>query len=256
MIFAYNTDFNRPFIMKLISLNIWGGHLSKPLLQFIKDHKDVDIFCFQEVYHNAPEKVSTEDRENHLSIFSEIQKILDQHMGFFKPAVKGVYGLAAFVKKDIMVSREGDTTIHHNPDYPGLGPTHSRILQWLECLRDEKTYTILNVHGLWNGQGKNDCPERIQQSHHIKNFMNHLKTPYVLCGDFNLNPDTESLRSIADSAVDLIKTYDIKSTRSSFYTKQEQFADYLFTSPDVIINDFSVLPDEVSDHLPLLLDFI
>jgi len=49
--------------MKLITLNIWGGHMFNPLLEFIQAHQDIDIFCLQEVYHQAPHKVSDEDRE-------------------------------------------------------------------------------------------------------------------------------------------------------------------------------------------------
>jgi len=33
------------------------------------------------------------------------------------------------------------------------------------------------------------------------------------------------------------------------------FADYAFASKNIKINQFQVLPDEVSDHLALLLDF-
>ncbi|MGL6035657.1 MAG: hypothetical protein ACRC0B_00600 [Legionella sp.] len=39
--------------MKLITLNIWGGYIRNPLLEFIHEHKDIDIFCLQEVYNNA-----------------------------------------------------------------------------------------------------------------------------------------------------------------------------------------------------------
>lgn len=53
----------------------------------------------------------------------------------------------------------------------------------------------------------------------------------------------------------LIKKYDVKSTRSSLYTKENKYADFVFTSPEIKINDFKVLQDEISDHLPLLLDF-
>jgi len=56
----------------------------------------------------------------------------------------------------------------------------------------------------------------------------------------------------------LIKDYDITSTRSKLYTKHKKpvlFADYIFTSPEIEVRDFKVLPDVVSDHLPLLLDY-
>jgi endonuclease/exonuclease/phosphatase family metal-dependent hydrolase len=54
----------------------------------------------------------------------------------------------------------------------------------------------------------------------------------------------------------LIREYGITSTRSSLYaTSPVMYADYALTTPGVKVNEFKVLPDEVSDHLALLLDF-
>lgn len=241
--------------MKLMTLNIWGGHLKNRLLEFIKFYHDVDIFCFQEVYNNAPNKISTEDREVSLNIFSELQTILSDHNAFFRPVVGNIYGIGMFVTKEIDILEEGEFTIHENPYYQGSGPTHSRSLQWLTCQEKNIKYSILNVHALWNGMGKTDSPERIAQSQRINQFMAAIKSPKILCGDFNLRPDTESLMILEQGMINLLKKYDIKSTRSNLYQKEEKFADYIFTSPGIIDNSFEVLSDEVSDHLPLLLDY-
>ncbi len=241
--------------MKLMTLNIWGGHVKEPLLKFIKEYEDVDIFCFQEVYNQAPSKISTEDRAVCLTIFSEIQSLLPNHQGMFRPIVKGVYGLALFVRKNMDVLGEGEISIHDNPNYPGHGPTHARNLQWVECGIDKKIYSIVNVHGLWNGQGKTDTPERIAQSQRIRAFLDTINIPTLLCGDFNLRPDTESVEILAKGMRNLVQEYKVTSTRTSLYHKEEKFADYIFTSPDIVVNDFEVLKDAVSDHAPLLLDF-
>lgn len=242
--------------MRLITLNIWGGHVNEALLNFIETHSDIDIFCFQEVYHNAEAIISTEDRQHNLNIFSEIQDLLPEHRGFFKPVVKNIYGIGMFVKNTVDILGEGDVTIFDNPNYPGIGPTHSRKLQWLEYCFNNKTYAILNVHGLWNGQGKTDSPARISQSKRIKEFMNTISAPKILCGDLNLMPETDSLKILEEGMCNLIKLHNFTSTRTSLYPKTEKFADYILISPDIIINQFEVLPDEVSDHAPLFLDFI
>ncbi len=241
--------------MKLITLNIWGGHVLAPLLEFIKAHQDTDIFCFQEVYHDAPEKISTEERLVCLDIFAQLQKLLPNHEGFFRPVVNQVYGIATFVKKHIDILEEGEVSIHHNPNYPGRGPTHSRNLQWVECQVNHQTYSILNVHGLWNGMGKKDSTERIAQSQRIKAFMETLNTPKILCGDFNLRPDTESLKMLEEDFNNLIHLHQVSSTRTILYEKEEPFADYVLTSPEIKVNAFCVLQDVVSDHAPLWLDF-
>lgn len=241
--------------MKLITLNIWGGHVRQALLDFIKAHQDIDIFCFQEVYHNAKDKVSLEDRKVSLAIFSELQTLLPEHDAFFRPAVRGIYGLGTFTRKNIKVLNEGDISIHINEHYCGNGPTHSRNMQWLECRVDQQIYSILNVHGLWNGMGKTDTPERIAQSQRIRNFMDTINHPKILCGDLNLRPDTESLKLIEQDLQNHVRLNHVSSTRTSLYPKAEKFADYILTSPEIKVLKFEVLKDEVSDHAPLMIEF-
>src|SRR3569832_1646722 len=182
--------------MRLITLNIWGGHVRDPLLEFVTTHRETDIFCFQEVYHNAPKKISDENRPVSLNIFSELQLLLPYHRSFFRPVVNHIYGIGMFVKKGIDVLEEGEVYIYNNPAYQGIGPAHSRNLQWVRCQIDHKAYTIINVHGLWNGKGKTDTPERILQSQKIRAFLDAAKTSQILCGDLNLRPDTESIKML------------------------------------------------------------
>lgn len=241
--------------MKLITLNIWGGHIHSPLIEFIKAHQDTDIFCFQEVYHNAPERISTEDRKVSLNIFSELQELLPDHQAFFRPVVENVFGIGMFIRNKMEILGEGEVTIHTNPNYSGRGPTHSRNLQWAKCRIDGRDYSIVNVHGLWNGKGKTDTPERIQQSQRIREFVDGLPNPKVVCGDFNLRPDTESVKILEAGMTNLVKTFKVATTRTSLYPREEKYADYIFTSPEIAVNNFEVLKDEVSDHAPLFLDF-
>jgi endonuclease/exonuclease/phosphatase family metal-dependent hydrolase len=241
--------------MELITLNIWGGHLKDPLLKFIHNHKDIDIFCLQEVYHNAPHKVTKDDKELSLNIFSDIQKLLPNHYAIFKPAVENIYGIAMLLKKNIDIVSEGELNIHQKKHHPGIGENHSRNLQWVECEMDNQTYSIINVHGLWNGMGKNDSPDRIEQSRRIRHFMDIINTPKILCGDFNLRPDTESMQIIEKDMNNLITINKIRSTRTRYYKKDEKFADYILTSPEILVNKFAIMGDEVSDHSPLYLEF-
>ncbi len=75
-------------------------------------------------------------------------------------------------------------------------------------------------------------------------------------GDFNLLPDTESIRMISNNlgCLNLIDKYNIKSTRTSLYKKPLRFADYVFVSNNIKLKEFKVLPDEISDHSPLFLE--
>ena len=244
--------------MKLITLNTWGARIKEPFSDFIRKNKDVDVFCFQEIYDKAEEILSADYPDTSFNIFSELKELLPEHNGYFRPVLEGVYGIAIFVKNSIETISEGEVFIH-----TGVGKTkegifsghHDRNLQWVEIKVKKKVYSILNVHGLWNGQGKTDTPDRLAQSHKIKDFLNTVSGPKILCGDFNLRPNTESIKILEKNMSNLIKTFKVETTRTSFYTKPEKHADYIFTSPEIKINHFEVMPDEVSDHSPLLLDF-
>ena len=85
--------------MQLISLNIWGGHVREPLARFIKTYQDVDVFCLQEVYREADHKIALDDRVVNLHVYEEIEKLLPNHQGFFRPVVDGIFGQAIFIKK-------------------------------------------------------------------------------------------------------------------------------------------------------------
>ncbi len=78
----------------------------------------------------------------------------------------------------------------------------------------------------------------------------------ILCGDFNLTPHTQSLKMLASDMHNLVDIYQVTSTRTRLYPREEKFADYIFTSRDIAVNKFEVLKDEVSDHAPLFLDFV
>ena len=49
------------------------------------------------------------------------------------------------------------------------------------------------MHGLWNGKGKTDSLERIEQSRKAKTFLETVNGAKILCGDLNLLPNTHAL---------------------------------------------------------------
>jgi endonuclease/exonuclease/phosphatase family metal-dependent hydrolase len=224
-------------------------------MEFFRNYRDIDIFCLQEIYKNATkDKVGEEWQNDALNLFSDIQNILTNHTGYFRPAVEDCYGLAIFIKNEIRVNEEGDITIYDVGKYRG-GGNHSRNLQFVKVLHNNKELLVANVHGLWNGNGKTDAPERLHQSQVIKQFLDGTDGKKILCGDLNLLPDTESLKILEEGMTNLVKEHDVTSTRSSLYIKPDKFADYILVSRDMKVKNFKVLEDEVSDHLPLLIEF-
>lgn len=243
--------------MKLISLNVWGGAVNEPLLKFIQKNSDVDVFLFQEMHHNATEKTNWGNRGNS-NLFSDIKKILPNHTGFFAPAQDDEYGLAGFISTNIDIIEHGDIFIHRYKDAMTEmdGTLLGRNLQYFK-VNTPKPLTIMNFHGLWTGKGKQDTNERITQSNRIVEFAKSVKNDFILAGDFNLMPDTESIKIIEDMGLkNLIKEYNITNTRTSYYKKtSDKYADYTFVSPGIKVLNFKIMSDEVSDHAAMYIEF-
>lgn len=244
--------------MKLISLNAWGGQVSE-ILDFFKKYQDIDIFLLQEIFHNGTERTIFNKKERK-DLFSEISELLPDHRGYFAPSIGTEWGLAIFIKKSISVLEQGDSFVYLNSDSM-MGQdseTVGRNLQFINIVLNSKRLNILNFHGLWSSQGKLDSPERLDQSEEIVRFIKKLTGGIILAGDFNLHPDTQSLSIIENKLVlkNLVKEYNIESTRTSLYKKPEKFADYVLCSSGVVVKDFLALSEEVSDHKALLLEII
>lgn len=242
--------------MKIISLNTWAGVVLEPLLEFFERNKDVDVFCLQEIYSKAEGKTQKHpELDMKLDLYEQLQELMvDTHVGYFRPAHKDFYGQAIFVKRGISVEEEGDILIFENTD-PAYGRgRHNRNLQYVRFLVNGTPTLVANVHGLWNGMGKTDTEERLEQGRRIRTFIGSRFEQKIVIGDFNLNPDTESLSMAEEGLRNLVKEYGITSTRTSFYEKEGKMADYALVSPEVNVLDFKVLPDEVSDHAALYLE--
>ncbi len=252
--------------MKLITLNTWGGRASiKNLLDFFKKHNDTDIFCLQEIFHNAQDAVRLSAAGKPLTdiepiLLQKISELLPDYNILFHPHFKDYYGLAMFVHKKYNIISEGEIFVHKYKGYSDMVDIggHARNIQHVTIKTDVGTepITIINFHGLWNGKGKTDTEDRLMQSTNILNFIKTLDKPYIIAGDFNLKPDTKSIKILEDNNLrNLISEYKITNTRTKFYNKPEKFADYVLVSKGIEVKDFKVLPDEVSDHAALELNF-
>lgn len=253
--------------MKIITLNTWGGRAGREkLLAFFEKYKDTtDIFCLQEIWSAPYEDLEgraaggqTIDHEQVMVYgMQEISELLFEHVSYFRPHFLDDYGLAMFVKKDIKITEEGEVFVYKHKGYVPEGDlgNHARNIQYVSLEINNNPLTVINFHGLWNGKGKTDSDDRVNQSKNILDFIKNISGDFVLCGDFNLLPETESIKMLENSGLrNLIKEYGVTSTRTSYYTKDEKHADYILTTKGIAIKDFKVLPEEVSDHTALLLE--
>lgn len=260
--------------MKLICLNIWGGKIHDKVLDFIKQNASTtDIFCFQEIFRSDREVITHSSYSN---IIREVEALLPGFNGFFYPTAdhgdtggyvdfKLYFGQETFVKKDIEVIENGNVFIHKDYNeltlYPNGKPNFPRNFVYTILEKNGKKFLVLNVHGFWEPAAKIDNEERFRQSQIILDFIEKYDIPKVVAGDLNLRINTKSLAMLDDNLRNLVKEYEVKTTRSLLYDSKwrvehdDKYADYIFVSRDVQVLDFKVFQDQVSDHLPLYLEF-
>lgn len=254
--------------MRVMTLNCWGGKVLEPLLEFISRHESTtDVFCFQEVlFGNEPTGNVHGTRTN---LFDEIRIILSNFQARKRLAPDGSHfagldphvpvGQAIFVRPEIPIEEDGgfDTYDAADPIAEDRSVTTTGHVQFVRLSSTISSLVIANLHGLWQREGKVDNPARFRQAEIIRGFLGKQPGAKILCGDFNMLPEMASYRVLTDGMDDHVSMNAIPTTRSRLYAHiaKAPHSDYILSSPDLRPTKFEVLPDIVSDHLPLILDF-
>ncbi|OGZ96670.1 MAG: hypothetical protein A3J10_02060 [Candidatus Sungbacteria bacterium RIFCSPLOWO2_02_FULL_54_10] len=258
--------------MKIIFLNTWGGKAYEPLMAFLSEHSaSADFFCLQEVFDSPSSR--TVSWGGRADILADFRSTLPEHEGYFSPAVQNfdgdeymdfplIHGNAIFAKKDITIASHGDMLIAGD-GWPDSGDIQAfpHKMQYVSFQKEGKMYTLAHLHGTPVPSSKRDTPARIAQSQRVADFLAAEKGEKILGGDFNLLPDTESIRMIERAGMrNLITEYGITTTRNALSYGQypeadrQYFADYAFVSSGVGVAHFAAPQMEISDHLPLVLE--
>lgn len=258
--------------MKLVSLNIWGGQVFEPLLEFIKQHApDTDIFCLQEVFQSSSGiEVSRGARMNILEDIKRLLPDFDVFTGWAQDNFDNdgpvdfevTTGLATLVRKPFKVLSSENIFIYGEKNGTNLEDPTTMPANML-CTKiqvDRKEYMVCNIHAYAYPGDKLDTPGRIEQSQKIADFLAKYEKGKILCGDLNLMSGVESLKMLEKNMENLITTFNIPRTRSAlslyYGTPDEQkYADYILVSPDIKVSDFQVPNLPISDHLPMILYF-
>ncbi len=225
--------------MKIVFLNVWGEHMQESLADYLaKQARDTDIFCFQEATESMKRACSAV-----LSHYREISdyKYISEHENFPQ---------ATFVRKDIAVLSSG--TLMHDDMDRGLAV-------YVKIRVEGSEVYVCNVHGNSRPVEKLDDAGRLAFSKGLISFFENKDVPVVIGGDFNLLPETESVSMFERVGYrDLIQEFDIDTTRNRLvwdrYPVKMNYSDYAFINNKMQLLSFSVPKNEVSDHLPLILN--
>ena len=265
--------------MKIMCLNGWGGKLYDTLLPYLS-HNSPDILCLQEVVHSpATHKdwLTYRDGDDVLpqraNFFRDVASALPDHLAIFCPAAQGVlwddhtevpsqWGLATFVRKSFPVIAQIQDFVHNTYSPNGYGEhPRSRNAHAIRVFDYEKNrpVCVAHMHGLRDPRGKTDTPERAEQARKFVSIATRLAESndlLIACGDFNVEPESETLKMLSEAGLtDLVTTRTKKGTRNSYYKKPGRYADYMLVNAHVNVLDFKVVFEpEVSDHCPLVLE--
>jgi len=263
--------------MKILCLNGWGGREHAALLAYLRAAPP-DVLCLQEVIRcDAPKAELTyrdEDRvlSQRSNFFGEVAEALGDHDAYFAPASTGPlwddesayasqWGLATYVRRTLPLLGFVQGFVHGDYAHEGFGAhPRPRTAQGIRVYHadTDSCVSVLHMHGLRDARGKIDTPERAAQAERFLSLAGALSRPgdvCVLCGDFNVLPESETLRMLSASGfTELVSAFEFPTTRSPLYEKPNPWADYMLINRRDAVADFEVVYDPVvSDHCPLAL---
>lgn len=260
--------------MKLLNINV-GIKIdnTQKIAEFIKKESP-DIVALQEVVRHLESSVFTEFRSK-----SGIEEVVgvDYPNKFFGPLwITDAFRKEGKIHRDFGgLIEQGNEILSKFPMTEAVNEhfyksyayaidwtnwkkeDHGRALETVELNINGKQLQILNLHGIWTEDKKGD-ERTIRECEFVVKKAKQKNIPTIITGDFNLLPETKSIQLINKEYINLIDKFNIKSTRPDFNDGLESgknVVDYVFVSEDIKVNNFKVANTDITDHLPLSLEF-
>lgn len=241
--------------MKLVQINAWCGKLGHPLIDFLKTEKP-DIVCIQEASdiqgHAGPLFVSLDEIKSGAGFQYAIMAPVLSY-----PFMKREYSFGNAVLSNLphddyeVVFTRGSYTKGFDITEDDL---NIRNFQHLTFQIGNEAMHILNHHGHYIPKSKAGNDETMRQMGILAKYIEGLHGKIILCGDFNLSPESSSIGIINDRLVNLPVKFGIKNTYSEVH-HNHIVCDYIFVNEQVEVKQFRVADQIVSDHKALIVEF-
>ncbi|HYK08653.1 MAG TPA: endonuclease/exonuclease/phosphatase family protein [Candidatus Eisenbacteria bacterium] len=266
--------------IKLLCLNVslFDDNNAK-LAKFLKEEKP-DIVCLQEVsrkvddsaYDEFISKDFVDTATTHLPFSSyapnwSLKDFWQKNFHgkeLFEHDFGGIVEYGNYTKSKFSITSKKSVFVQGKYEYitdweefakhPG---EESRNVLVVDLQIDGQNVRILNYHGIWS-RDKRGTSRTEAASTMLLQLAREVDYPTILCGDFNLFPDTKSMQMLNEKFVSLVDEYKITHTRpqsNELSSEKRNVVDYMLVTNDIIIDSFTVLDSDVSDHLPLVLEF-
>ena len=249
--------------LKLLQLNINAlNHLSQ-LQNFLQQHT-FDILQFQEVVGKGTTMGNIYSSPDSMEI---LEKILGPSYQSFlakndtiTSSPTAYFGSATFIHLRHPVVHHEIIWLHkRNTPFPQESHQYGHMTRSVLAVKiatDTTPLWLLNTHLTW-GPTQEDTPEKMQQSKKLLEFVASLKEPFLLSGDFNVDNNSQIIRTLEKYGRNLPKEYQVTNTlnprthRARHLFPKGLAVDFIFTSPTLLVKDFQMLHDDISDHLGL-----
>lgn len=264
--------------MKLLCLNVCQFDKNNERLEKFLNENSYDIVCLQEVTRRIEigaiqefvsyDSISKSTDYMESPFFAPIwalkrfykenfhgQELFDHNM-------QGYVEFGNYIRSTLEISYGQNIFLQGNyvmrTDWSEWPEVDSRAVQVVDLLiKGAPGLRILNYHGIWT-KDKMGNETTVNACKRISEIAAEVEYPSIICGDFNLFPDTESMRVFEDKYVNLMNKFDIRTTRpdsNAFKDNKRNVVDYVLCSKGLQVNDLTVIESDVSDHLPVVVDF-
>lgn len=263
--------------IRLLSLNVALFETNNEKLSEFLLRQNPDIICLQEVADSSDPNVDPNflskdyiDKATQrlkYSFFGPTWEICNFHQKNFHQQENFSFEFGGFLKAGnylkarFKILKKSNVFIQNKiikfTDWSTWPKKQSKAVQVTDLqLPRSKNLRILNYHGIWTKE-KIGNQNTLAACQKICRLAKEVDYPVIITGDFNLFPDTASMRVLKDF-ISLVDNYHIQTTRpksNELNHLERNVVDYIFVSKGIKINSFRVLNSDVSDHLPLILDF-
>lgn len=243
--------------LTFLCLNLWqGGNLLDDAIGWIK-RENPDVIAMQEVYDGRDPSWERKFRS-----MDELRKALGYPHEAFASAFLERTAFGKVEQGNAVFSRypiTGTETVFYDVPYgerediPEYYEHTPRNLQRVTLNADGTEINVFNTQGVWGTDGR-DSARRIEMGRVIAESVRGKKN-VILTGDFNVNPDTESIAQVEREltnvfAGELVSTFNMRHKTNPAFASA--VVDMVFVSPEIEILEKSCPDVNVSDHRPLL----
>lgn len=244
--------------MKIICLNVASGLYFENLMEFITEHKaTTDLFCFQEVSNWTC--LWDQVRKNLLADLQPVLSNFNAHINDYENYEE--WSIVTYIHNthSIIYTQSGILAQHTLPKemwwVADVGMYMLTDIQyWNKVIR------VINIHGVRYPYHKFDSPEREIQYNNLEKLIQEQGIyAHIILWDFNLHPETTTIRKLSEQLVNLNERFGITDTRwpwtPYYWTNQYQpYADYAFASASIPVRSYAVEEQILSDHKALILE--